>query len=228
MCRRYNLHSEPKLVVSLFAADLGLRDWKRRYNIDISQPDPIVRPAADGPGREVALARWGLIPFWSKTGKMDYATFNARAETVATLASYREPFKGRRCLIPASGFYEWLPKSLPPKDRTPYNFAVKDGRPFALAGLWDRWEGEGHDGPAAVESFSMVTCEANELLREHERMPVVLHPADYDLWLDPAAPAVELHALLRPYDAADMQWWQVPATVNNPKNDGPECLAPVA
>jgi putative SOS response-associated peptidase YedK len=140
---------------------------------------------------------------------------------VAAKPAFRAAFKARRCLIPASGFYEWLPTG--GKHKQPYHFHLKDGRPFAFAGLWAHWHGE---GGAAVETCTIITTEANELVRPvHDRMPAILAPGDFTTWLDPRTPAVQLHGLLRRYPAGEMAADPASPYVNSPRNQGPQCLA---
>src|SRR5439155_15824792 len=162
-----------------------------RYNVAPTQFIPLVRPAADRPGREVATAKWGLVPSWAEDPGIGSRMINARSETVATKPAFRSAFKKRRCLVPATGFYEWEKVGA---KKLPHLFTVSDGRPFALAGLWESWHRDGEE----LESFTIVTTEANELLAKyHDRMPVIVHPNDYDLWLR-GAPQ-EVGAVLQPY-----------------------------
>jgi putative SOS response-associated peptidase YedK len=139
---------------------------------------------------------------------------------VAEKSAFRSAFKARRCLVASSGFYEWAVEG---KHKQPYHFRLKDGRPFAFAGLWERWHGE-DDAP--VETCTIITTEANELVRPvHERMPAILAPGDFTTWLDPRTPAGQLHGLLRPYPAGDMAADPASPYVNSPRNQGPRCLA---
>jgi putative SOS response-associated peptidase YedK len=135
--------------------------------------------------------RWGLIPFWSKEEKTTYSTFNAKSETIAKSPAFREPFKKRRCLLPATHFYEWTKE----KPKVRHRFGLADGKPFAFAGLWDHWGKE-----QTIDSYTLITTTANETLEPfHHRMPVILHPSDYALWLDPKASPEDLMSLLVPY-----------------------------
>lgn len=196
-----------------------------RYNIAPSQGILAVRAAPDGGdgAREAAVLRWGLVPSWAKDPDIGNRMINARAETVAEKPSFRAAFRRRRCLVPATGFYEWRAASGP---KQPYTIGMADGGPFAMAGLWEHWTEP--DG-AAVETCAILTTEANELLRPiHARMPVIVAPSDFDLWLDPALAMPELLApLLRPFDAAAMAAHPVSRHVNNVRNDDPACLEPV-
>ena len=217
MCGRYVRSSLPEV----FAARLGARgelDLRPSYNVAPSQPALIARTDPNG-RRELAAVRWGLIPFWAKDPKIGYKMINARAETVATKPAYRQAFRRRRCLIAADGFYEWQATE---GGKQPFLIRLKDGEPFAFAGLWERWEGEGR----VIESCSIIVTEANERLREiHDRMPVILAPEVYDQWLKgESANVTALESLLRAYPAKLMDAYPVSRAVNSPRNDGPELI----
>jgi putative SOS response-associated peptidase YedK len=216
MCGRFLLMTSGRDIAEHF--DLAdTPELFPRYNIAPTQPVLAVRAA--GAGREGALLRWGLVPSWARDTKQ--APINARAETAADKPTFRHAMRKRRCLIPADGFYEWLALE---GRKQPYCFRQVDGRPFAFAGLWERWEGP--EGP--VESCAILTTEANELVRPvHDRMPVILPERHWATWLDAGLQgAGELVPLLRPYPADAMRAYPVGPLVNNPRNDGPECLAP--
>jgi putative SOS response-associated peptidase YedK len=175
MCGRFTLHTPESRIREAFnlqqSAPLGLTP---RYNIAPSQQIPIVRDT--DAGREMVMAKWGLIPHWSKEAKTKYSTINARIESVAEKPAYRTPFKQRRCLIPADGFYEW---KVVDGRKTPHHICMSGGDVFALAGLWDHWEGEGE----SLESCSIIVMPANEVMKPlHERMPAIIAPAHFDLW----------------------------------------------
>jgi putative SOS response-associated peptidase YedK len=220
MCGRFLLLTSRDEVAQLF--DLNPADVPEllpRYNVAPTQNVPAVR--LDDGHRTFAELRWGLIPSWAKDAKIANGLINARAETVAEKPAFRSAFKSRRCLLPASGFYEWLPTG--GRHKQPYHFHQKDGRPFAFAGLWERWHGE-DDAP--VETCTIITAEANELVWPvHERMPAILPPGDFAAWLDPQTPAGELPGVLRPYPAAEMAADPANPYVNSPRNQGPKCLA---
>jgi putative SOS response-associated peptidase YedK len=171
--------------------------------------------------RALKPMRWGLIPSWAKDPTIGNSLINARGETVASKPAFRAAFKSRRCLIPTTGFYDWAPAG--GKKKQPLHIRMSDGQPFALAGLWERWsDSEG----ATLESCTIITTAANELMRPfHDRMPVILAPADYGTWLDPTTPPAALHALLRPFPAEGMVVVPVGSYVSNPRNEGPQCLA---
>jgi putative SOS response-associated peptidase YedK len=169
--------------------------------------------------------RWGLVPFWAKDPKFGYSTINARAEEVASKPAYREALRKRRCLVPADAFYEW--QRIDKKTKHPFAFALKSGEPYAMAGLWERWqpkEGE------PLETFTILTTDPNELMEPvHNRMPVILAAKDYARWLDPgvqnsgdsAQPPVDL---LRPFPAEKMLSWPVSDRVGNVRNNDPQLL----
>ena len=193
-------------------------DLKPRYNIAPTQTVPVVRLNPEG-RREIAMLRWGLIPFWSKDPKIAYRMINARAETVATAPAFRAAFKKRRCLVPASGFYEW--KKLD-DGKQPYFIGMRDGSSFAFAGLWERWD----KGEAPVETFTIITGEPNSLVAQlYNRMPVILDPDDYDAWLNAADTAIP-QALLQPFPAQLMTAHPVSKRVNNAKNDDAAVMEP--
>jgi putative SOS response-associated peptidase YedK len=167
------------------------------------------------------MLRWGLVPYWSKDGKAGYSTINAKSETVAVSALYREAFQRRRCLVPASGFYEW--KKLDAKRKQPYAIQVKDAPICALAGLWETWRDKATH--QTLETYTIITTAPNELTAAiHDRMPVILPGKDYARWLAPFDPARPPLDLLRPYPAEEMVAWKVGAGVGNPRNDSAELL----
>jgi len=225
MCGRYSITTPVEAMRGLFGfAGPGL-NLQPRYNAAPTQALPVVRrvDAAAGDDRELVLLPWGLVPPWAKDIKIAARLINARAETVAEKPSFRAAFRRRRCLVPADGFYEWK-KGGGGGNKQPFRIRLPDGGPFAFAGLWEHWQPAGAE---AVESFTIVTTEAASAIRDiHPRMPVILPPADYGPWLDPAADADGLAALLRPYEAA-LDAYPVATTVNSVRNDTPDCLEPV-
>lgn len=193
--------------------------WSARYNLAPSQIAPVIRRNPDTGARELAMLRWGLVPFWAKDEKIGYSCINARAETVATKPAFREAFRRRRCLVLASGFYEWRGEG---KVKQPYHFTCADGGPMTFAGLWERWE----KGAAPLESFSIIVGAANQQVQPyHDRMPVILTPEVWDRWLDPAAKVHALTSLLVPYGGT-LQIDRVSRAVNSPKNDTPDLILP--
>ena len=220
MCGRYNLITDAHALIDFFELSEGLA-FSARYNIAPSQSVPAIRQH-DGE-RRLAQLRWGLIPFWAKTAKIGYSTINARAETLAEKPAFRAAFRQRRCLIPATGFYEWQAQ---PGGKQPYHITVGDGELFAFAGLWERWQSEASQ---VVESCSIIVTQANEKIAAvHQRMPVILDPGDYDTWLDATrCDKNRLKALLRPYPAQRMTLYPVSTRVNKPANDDSACITPM-
>jgi putative SOS response-associated peptidase YedK len=218
MCGRFTLHTPEPLVRELFgiqnSGPLGL---KPRYNIAPSQTVPIVRNAESG--REMVMTRWGLIPHWSKEPKTKYSTINARIETVAEKPTYRTPFKHQRCLIPADGFYEW---KVVDGRKVPHHIRMRDGGPFALAGLWDRWEGNGEH----LESCSIIVMPANGAMKPlHERMPAIIDPVDYDRWMDPnLTDKTEIMRCLDSAPSSALITYPISPWVNSPKHDDERCI----
>jgi putative SOS response-associated peptidase YedK len=226
MCGRYTLHTDPSILAELF----GLEEspfLAPRYNIAPTQPAAIVRLDPHSKKREWALVQWGLVPSWSKDPTIGARLINARSETVAEKPSFRAAFRRRRCLAPADGFYEWQKSG---RRKQPLYITLQDGRPFAIAALWERWVGA--DG-SEIDSCTLLTTEANELMEPiHNRMPVILDPRDYDLWLGGGSDASpreqeELMHLLRPYPAEEMAAVPVSTYVNNAMNEGERCIEPL-
>ena len=220
MCGRYNLITDSQALVDFFDV-LNSLPIEPRYNIAPSQEIPVVRMAARG--RELASMRWGLIPHWAKERKTGSGVINARAETVAEKPFFRNAFRQRRCLIPATGFYEWKPHN---GGKQPYHFQIRKGGLFAFAGLWESWTGQQN---RRVETCAIIVTEANEAISPiHDRMPVILRPEDFASWLSPANTHPELlQPLLRPCPASWVDSYAVSRMVSSPKNDGPECIAPL-
>ena len=223
MCGRYSLTTAPEALRRLFDFDTT-PNLQPRYNIAPTQSAPVVRTAANG-GRELAMLRWGLIPSWAKEASIGNKMINARSETVAEKPSFRSAFRHRRCLVPADGFYEWRREG---EIKQPYRIGMKGGAAFAFAGLWESWDGT--DDDAAVETFTILTTEANRRLGPiHARMPVILAPDAYDAWLDAESGSRDdALGLLRPFAEAPMAFYRVSTRVNSPRNDDPDCLTPIA
>jgi putative SOS response-associated peptidase YedK len=223
MCGRYRLSRRKQIIEEHFDAVSGEEDWAPRYNIAPTQPVPIIPQHPREPRRELSLMRWGLIPWWAKDASGAARMINARSETAAKLPAFRDAMKSRRCIVPADGFYEWQRVG---KTKQPYCFEVNDGELFAFAGLWERWKDA--DG-RTLETCSILTTTPNSVTSTvHDRMPVILAPDNYDLWLDPGfADAAALSELLRPYDARLMRSYPVSARVSNVANDDAGCTAPV-
>lgn len=224
MCGRYRLTAKERYLAEHFGVDDEI-EWEPRYNIAPTQPVVVIRQDRDQPKRTFSLMRWGLIPYWSKDISIGNKTINAMSETVAEKPAFREAIRKRRCLVPADGFFEW--KKLSSKRKQPYNIGMLDDSLFAFAGIWDRWRsGSGE----VIESCSILTTDANSLTRDiHDRMPAILEPEDYDLWLDPGVTDPEqLQHLLRPFDPRRMKKYPLSPKVSNVNIDGPECIDEVA
>ena len=221
MCGRYFLHSTADKLAQLFG-EMPMPVLDARYNIAPTQPVPVVRqnPAAR---REMVLVRWGLIPSWSKGPDSRYSMINARAETVAQKPAYRSAFRYRRCLIPADGFYEWRAT---PGGKQPYVLRARDGGPMALAGLWEHWQdADGNE----LESCTVLVRQANAQVRDiHERMPVVVAPESFDLWLDIHAQKPQpIEALLAAQQTPELAIYPVSRAVNNPRATAPGLIEPL-
>ena len=219
MCGRFVLSSTPAELADRFELTEA-PEWSPRVNIAPTQCIPIIRAPAGA--RECVFARWGLIPAWSKEPKTSYSTFNARAETVATKPAFRAAFSQRRCIIPASGFYEWLRSG---GSKSPYYLSLKNSQPFAFAGHWERWEKNGE----TIESCTIIVTEANALMKPiHDRMPVILAAEGYDRWLDPRiGDPARVQPLLKPCPASWLQAYPVSQAVNNSRNGGAGLIRPL-
>lgn len=219
MCGRFSLTSPPQRLDDHFRV-AHVPEMRRRYNIAPAQEVAVLRFRPQE-GRGWAVMRWGLVPSWSRQVGKGSGLINARAETVSEKPSFRESFASRRCLIPADGFYEWRRRG---GGKQPWRIARADDGPFAFAGLWDRLS---DPAGAAVESCAIITTVANALMRPiHERMPVILDPDDYALWLgEEGEGGARVLSLLGPRDDPAMIAYPVSARVNNPANDDDACIA---
>jgi putative SOS response-associated peptidase YedK len=222
MCGRYANFTPVRELARMFRAEIPAFDLDPRYNVAPSSPVLACRAVPDG-SRELVLLAWGLIPYWAEDPKAGYRMINARAETAAVKPAFRTALRRRRCLIAADGFYEWTSGA---QRKQPYFVRLKGAAPFAFAGLWERWRGpEGK----VIESCTLLVTEANPLVsRVHDRMPVIVRPDDYALWLDPTVqdPA-RVQDLLRPYPAEAMEMFPVGFGVNRPANEGIDLIRPV-
>ena len=224
MCGRYRLTAKDRAIAKHFELDEAEVLWKARYNIAPTQDVAVVRQDPKKPQRKFSVMRWGLVPYWAKDPSIGFKTINAMAETAAEKPAFREAMKRRRCLIPADGFYEW--KKLGKKDKQPYDISLTDGGIFAFAGLWEHWRDPKGGG---LDSFTILTTNANSLVAEvHDRMPAIIKPEDYDLWLDPGMREPEGVAdLLQPLDARLMKKYPVSTRVGNADNDDPSVMEEV-
>jgi putative SOS response-associated peptidase YedK len=225
MCGRFSLRARAAAMLAEYFDIIDAPLLEARYNIAPSQPVPVVRLTSGPPDpkRELVLMRWGLIPSWAKDAKIGNRMINARAETLVEKPVFRGALQRRRCLIAADGFYEWQGTS---KSKQPYFIRFRDDRPFAFAGLWDNWEGSNH---SVVESCTIITTEANELVRPiHDRMPVILPPETYKKWLDPGFQRIdELTSLLVPFVSDEMEAYCVSTIVGSPAHNDPRCVEPM-
>jgi putative SOS response-associated peptidase YedK len=226
MCGRFTLNASPEQLAELF--DLPEAPVVApRYNIAPTQPVAIVRLDPQSKEREWAHVLWGLVPSWSKDPSMGAKMINARAETIAEKPAFRAAFKRRRCLVPATGFYEWQKLE---KGKQPHFITLNNGAPFAFAGLWESWQSP--DG-SALESCTILTTDPNEVMTPlHNRMPVILARQDYAQWLGSGGDASpqeldQLRHLLRSYPAAEMVAYPISTFVNSPANEGAQCIAPL-
>lgn len=231
MCGRFTIKTplaDLKDAFEVDEVDDRVEAQEGRYNVAPSQDVPVVRAARDDAARRrLSLVRWGLVPFWSRDLKIGYRTINARAETVDTAAAFRSAFTRRRCLVLADGFYEWRRVG---KTRFGYWIRRRDGGPFAMAGLWERWKGPDKALDPPLETCTVITTDSNEVVAPiHDRMPVIFDPvrdaAAIARWLDPAEQqADDLKALLRPCPAEVLETVPVGTFVNDVRHEGPRCI----
>jgi putative SOS response-associated peptidase YedK len=234
MCGRYGRRGDKQNIAEHYAIRRHEYDpeehpyaFAPNYNITPDSFQPVVRLSHETGEHEFALMKWGLVPYWSKTPKATFSSINARADNLETSGAWREPFKRRRCLIPAEFFYEWEPK-LPEKPKAPtqpWAVALADNRLFSFGGVWDWWSDKTTGD--TLESFSIVTVDPNEVLEPfHNRCPLIIEPQDYDRWMtpylkeDPSSVPVEL---VRTYPSESMKAWKVSPL----KGNGPELLEPL-
>jgi putative SOS response-associated peptidase YedK len=218
MCGRYASFLPPELIARLFGTTNALPNLKPTWNMAPTMDAPVVRRHPETGERHLDALTWGFVPAFTKSLKEARRPVNARAETVRTSGMFRNAFAKRRCLVPAAAFYEW---QAGPAVKTPYAIARTDGDPMAFAGIWEGWRTPEGD---ILRTFAIVTTTANaQMAALHERMPVILEPADWSAWLG------EIEAnpttLLRPSPAGILRVWPVDKRVGNVRNDGPELLA---
>lgn len=222
MCGRFTLTVDAHQIREAFPWISVEEDIQPRYNIAPSQPLAVV--PNDGKYR-LDYFVWGLIPSWAKDPAIGNRMINARGETVDQKPSFRAAFRRRRCLIMADGFYEWK-KAPGQRSKTPTYIKMKDGKPFAFAGLWENWQAP--DG-SNILSCTIITTEPNDLIKDiHNRMPVILPENAYANWLQPGeSEAEQLKPLLIPFASDKLTAFPVSTLVNNPANESPSCILPV-
>jgi putative SOS response-associated peptidase YedK len=221
MCGRYTLRTPIDVLAEGFEIQEYPSSITPNYNVAPTQE--VAGLVEEEEKRKLEMFHWGLIPSWAKDPAIGNKMINARAETVSEKPSFRSAFKKRRCLILADGFYEWQKTD---DGKQPYYIKMEDDSPFAFAGLWEFWDKYGEE----IRSGTIITTDANDLMNEiHHRMPVILHPEDYGLWLDPDFDEKEaLTALLKPYPSDAMEAYPVSRRVNKPANNEPSVLEPAA
>lgn len=220
MCGRYTLRTPVETLAEEFGISDPLPEIPTRYNIAPTQE--VAAVLEEDEERKLEMLRWGLIPSWADDPAVGNRMINARSETAAEKPSFRTAFRKRRCLILADGFYEWQKTN---GGKQPYYIRMEDGSPFAFAGLWESWDKYGGE----IRSCTILTTDANKMVGEvHHRMPVILPPETYDLWLDPDMQETEpLLDLLRPYPDDGMEAYPVNRFVNSPSNDDERCVESV-
>ena len=218
MCGRYLFTSPLEAIQQMFNFD-QMTNLGPNYNVAPTHEMPIVRRKKGDRRNELAIARWGLIPHWAKDAKIAYSTINARSETAASKPAFRDAFKRRRCLVVADGFYEWKRDG---DEKQPHLIRLRDGGPFAFAGLWSTWrppEGE------EITSYTIMTTEPNDLMAEiHNRMPVILGERDHDRWLDLDTDASEF---LKPCPSDWLETYPVDKRVGNVRNNEASLIEPL-
>lgn len=225
MCGRFAFHSPRDAISRLFGVEFP-SEFRPRFNIAPTQSVAAIRCGEEAKGgmggpwpAEPAMLRWGLVPTWAKDPGIGNRLINARQETVHRKPAFRAAFRCRRCVVLADGFYEWRRAG---DRKIPTYISMKSGEPFAMAGLWERWEGDG----SLLETCTIITTASNRVLAPiHERMPAILSPENAHRWIDPANTSRdELQGLLEPVDNDALHFWEVDRKVNNPRNDGPELI----
>ena len=225
MCARGAQHSDPERIARRFGVTAPLPNLRASWNVAPTQEIGVVRLDPRAKRRSLDLLKWGLVPHWAKGEKPAFNTINAKAETIATAPAFRDAWQsGRRCLVPFDLFYEWQQR--PDDAKQPYAIALKERAPLGLAGLW---ESKRLGGDAVLRSFTIITTTPNALMAGlHDRMPVIIAPDDYALWLgETGAEPDAARALLRPYPADAMAAWPVDPRVGDWRNDDPANILPL-
>ncbi|HEY1806320.1 MAG TPA: SOS response-associated peptidase [Terracidiphilus sp.] len=238
MCGRYGRRADKQRIAEWFHThntdvfndeyyEINDISFTPSYNVSPESMQPVVRLDDDTGDRIATVMKWGLVPYWSKNARAKFSSINARADKLASSAAWREPWKHRRCLIPANFFYEWQPLTKEEEKKKvskPWVVSLPDDRLFAFGGIWDRWKGRDAKGKETIlDSFSIITTEPNELLEPfHNRCPLIIEPKDYTRWLEPAQPSHLPIDLVRTWPVEEMRTWRVAKLQGN----GPHLLEP--
>lgn len=223
MCGRYVLKATRQELEHKYKADAEkIGSLEPGYNVVPSMQMPVVRE--EGEKRLIAPFRWGLIPFWADSMNTGYSMINARAESLAQKKSFSKPFRSQRCVVPASGFYEWKKTG---DGKIPHYITLKSSPVMSFAGLYEEWEPAGKDKDI-VKSFTIITTDANKPMKElHDRMPAMLLDEEIELWLDPQNNDTDaLQDLLHPWPDGDIDFWRVGQEVNNARSSGAHLIEP--
>lgn len=223
MCGRFPLHVSDEELQQAFQVS-GDVEVPTRYNIPPGQDVPVVRAGnGNSSDRELASFQWGLVPFWADDPDIGSNLINARAETVQEKPSFRDAYRKRRCIVPASGFYEWKSEN---GSKQPYFIKPENRSLFGFAGLWEHWTDEEEE--QEIHSCTILTTSPNRLMKPiHNRMPVILPLSRYDPWLDPDEDPDHLSSFLTPCQSSELEAYPVPQEVNNPEYDEPSCIEPI-
>jgi putative SOS response-associated peptidase YedK len=219
MCGRFTITADGEIIVSEFGLPDVPFDYRPRYNVAPMQD--VLAIIKDGEKPRAGWVRWGLVPNWAPDPSVGTRMINARSETVGERSAFSDAFEHRRCLIIADGFYEWQRIG---KIKVPMRIHLRDDRPFAFAGLWERWSRPG--APPLVSGTILTTTPSPSIAGIHDRMPVMLGPRERELWLDRDADAAALRAVLQPYPDEQLEAYVVSQLVNHVDNDSPACVAP--
>jgi putative SOS response-associated peptidase YedK len=224
MCGRFVQFSSLRTLESYFPIETIGADVAASYNI---APTQQVLAIIQDNGPRLEKLHWGLVPAWAKGVSGASRLINARAETVAQKPSFRAAFKRRRCLILADGFYEWKGEK---GSKQPYFIALPSGRPFAFAGLWEAFKGIDGDDDREYKSCTIITTAASESIQAiHQRMPVILQPEAYNVWLDPRIEAAErLNDVLQHQHVRELLYYRISNLVNRVQNNSAACIEPLA
>ncbi len=220
MCGRYKIVTDAQALYDAFQLGAELDAARlERYNVAPATDQLVI--LEEGGRRVARWHHWGLIPSWAKDKAIGYKTINARGESVASKPAFRAALRQRRCLVPATGFYEWKVED---GGKQPYLIRLRSGALFAFAGLWESWNGS----EGEVRSFTIITAEPNALMaRIYERMPAIIPRAQYARWLDPALrDPVQAQAMIASYPAGEMQAVPVGSAINNARNQGASLIEP--